>query len=247
MNRPWRSAAIGLAAVLAGWESLGAAPASAQAACSTTRIVTVQRVATGITPTILDAWAFKFPTARLVPSSVVVQKFVTCPGVSTVPRVVVVPQPGIVPQVLAAPPAVTVFPMVIDPPMPADPPGSPSSTAHRASPAHLAAAGPPAVVPRDTIRDLAADPQAFSRQTVTVTGVVKTYAARHEGQGVPPVLFELADGEASVLVAAWGPSDLRAGMPVRVTGPFYAAAPFPMPAGAGSRPVIEAQVVVPSR
>jgi hypothetical protein len=242
MSNSWRSAVVGFVAAVVAVGSVGALaapPARAQFVCSSTRVVVVRRQASGITPTILDSIAFPLPLARPAPS-VAVKKVVTCPAGSTIPRVVTGS------PVLTAPPAFTVFPTAIGPP--ADPSDPSAPIAHPASPPHLAAAaGPPAIAPHDTIRQLAAHPQAFDHQIVTVTGIVKAYTASREGHGAPPTLFELADGNASVLVAVWGQPYLRAGTPVRVTGAFYTAAPFPVPAGARSVPVVDAQVVTPAR
>ncbi len=224
MKSAWRSVSAALAAAAVALPSAGALPARAQAVCTTVSVVSVRRQVAGITPTILDVWAFAFPPAS-APATVV-----------TTTQVLVCPPAVAAPAVIVAPPAFGVFSGAVDPPAP------PAPRPAAASPPP----GRPAVAPRDTVSDLARHPARFDRQVVSVTGTVGVYQDRRNDQGAQYAAFELRSGGASVLVVAWGRPALPAGGQVRVTGTFHAAAPFALAPGDRARPVLEAELVTPS-
>lgn len=227
MTSLWRSVSAALAAASIALPSAGAVPARAQAVCTTVSVVSVRRQVAGITPTILDVWAFAFPPAS-APSTVV-----------TTTRVLVCPPAVVAPEVIVAPPAFGVFSGAADPPAPPAPP-APRPAAPAPPP------GRPAVAPRDTVSELAQHPARFDRQVVSVTGTAAAYRDRRNDEGAQYAAFDLRRGAASVLVVAWGRPTLPADGQVRVTGTFHAAAPFALAPGDRARPVLEAELVTPS-
>ncbi len=252
MNSPWRIGSAVLAAVAVALPTIGALPAHGQVLCTTVQTVVVRQVTGGFTPSILDAWAFAFPPTRSALTATTFKQVVVCPRSVVAPSVVVVRPVTVAPPVPVISPVtpITVLPTdlgvlstTVDPPAPA---ASPTAHSPAAAARPAAATGPAGAAPHDTVRDLAVHPERFDRQVVSVTGTVGGYEPGRTSTGAAYVLFELRSAGASVPVVAWGDPGLRPGVAVRVTGPFYAAAPFALASGDRIHGVLEAQVIASS-
>lgn len=240
----WRIGGLVPALALLGAGTLPV-PAGAQTACRQIQIATV-RTAGPVTVTPLDAIAFPVPPAPAT-STVVRQVLICPPGSPLLPAIT--PLPGVIgAPVLTAPifAAPVVGTPVFETPVLETPAvvTEPIVTAPGAGPAPSRAA--PIVVgavPVDTVRDLATRGAAYDRMVVTVTGTATDVEPTVDGDGAPITAFRLEAQGTSVGVVVWGHPALRAGQPVRASGPFYVSTPFLAPSGQPWHNVIEADLL----
>jgi hypothetical protein len=178
------------------------------------QVVSVPVSQGGFTLTPLDVWAFTSVPAA--PPMTSVRQVIVCSPVFFTP-------------VIVAPPV-----FFVDPSGPTREP--------RAAPAP----GPvvSGVVPPVTVRDLAQDPGQYDRQVVSLVGDAAGLRPSRDPRGTPYIEIRLENGGASVDALAWGTPALHEGQRLRVTGNFYARAPFALAPGSPIRNLLEADVIV---
>ena len=195
----------------------GAPPVLAQNSC---QVVSVTVTQGGFTPTPLDVWAFA--TVAPLPTTTMVRQIVVCPAVVLTPSVVASPSVFFV-----------------------DPPSSTNARESRASARGTPSAGVavPGIVPPVTVRDIAQRPEQFDRQVISLVGDAAGLRPSHDPRGMPYTEIRLENGGASVVAIAWGTPALHAGERIRVTGNFYARAPFALASDFPIRSVLEAELI----
>lgn len=208
------------AALLGG--ALLAAVAPVQAHIGFCQIVSVTVPQGGFTVTPLDNFAFT--TVPAPPAMTTVREFV-CPSFFAPPLIV-------------APPVFFVEQPAVEQPAAPVPVSEPSV---EEAPAPVAAM--PAVVAPVTVRDLAQDPGQYDRQVVSLVGDAAALRTSRDARGALYTEIRLEEGGASVVTIAWGTPALQAGQRVRVTGNFYARAPFALGPGTPPQNVFEADVI----
>lgn len=193
---------------------VGVSPVRAQNLC---QVVSVTVSPGGFAPTILDVWAF--PAVPAPPMTNTVRQIVVCPAVFVTPAI--------------GPPV-----FVVDPPSTG---ASGSGASAVRGPASAAAVS--GVVPPVTVRDLAQRPELFDRQVVSLVGDAAGLRPSRDPRGTAYTEIRLENGGASVVAVAWGTPALHEGQRIRVTGNFYARAPFALAPDSPIRSVLEAEVI----
>ena len=140
---------------------------------------------------------------RVGAERIVAQPFVVgSPAVVVVPRRVVILSPFVLvgaPIQFLVPSMVPVAPTIVDP----------SSTL------------PP--IELQTLTNVARAPELFDHHLVGITGNVSSLQTFSDGQGQEGTLLQLKEDWYSITVLAQGHVDARVGIPVHVTGAFFAS------------------------
>ncbi len=204
---------------LSGALLVGISPVQAQSFC---QVVSVPVTTGGFTLTPLDAWAFA--TVPAAPMMTTVRQIVVCQPVFVTP---------VITPVLFAPPVFFVDPPSTPAHMGGAPSGRPASPTSDVS----------GVVPPVTVRDLAQNPGQFDRQVVSLMGNAAALRTSYGGGGSRYTEIRLESGGASIVAIAWGTPKVDAGERVRVTGNFYAHAPFALAPGSNVHNVLEAVAI----
>lgn len=217
VNGYWRKSLIVIA--VSGALLAVNSPVQAQSFC---QVVSVPVTTGGFALTPLDAWAFA--TVPAAPMMTTVRHIVVCQPVFVTP---------VVTPVIFAPPV-----FFVDPPSTAAhtggaPPGRPASPTSDVS----------GVVPPVTVRDIAQNPGQFDRQVVSLVGNATALRTSYGGGGSRYTEIRLESGGASIVAIAWGTPKVGAGERVRVTGNFYAHAPFALAPGSNVHNVLEAVAI----
>ncbi len=204
---------------LSGALLAGGPPAQAQDFC---QVVSVPVSTGGFALTPLDAWAFA--TVPAAPMTTTIRQVVVCPSFML---------PPVFTPVIFSPPV-----FFVDPPStPANTGGAPSG--REPVPASVVFG----VVPPVTVRDLAQNPGQYDRQVVSLVGDAAALRTSYAASGTRYTELRLESGGASVVAVVWGTPKLDAGERVRVTGNFYAHAPFALAPGSPLHNVLEAVAI----
>lgn len=217
MSGYWRSTLIVIA--VSGALLAGGSPVRAQSVC---QVISVPVSTGGFALTPLDAWAFV--TVPAAPAMTTVRQIIVCQPFTVTP---------VLTPVMFAPPV-----FFVDPPStPTHVGGAPSGKTP------VPASEVSGVVPPITVRDLAQNPGQYDRQVVSLVGNAAALRTSYAASGTRYTEIRLESGGASIVALAWGSPKVDAGERVRVTGNFYAHAPFALAPGSPVHNVLEAVAV----